>query len=219
MIVGRGLRRRAVLHPRCLAGDIGRREAHGQDRLRPSQRAGLAAVDARRMPERLRERGRVAFEHIRPVVVVHGERSTLLQVIADRTHRLQREQVALQTEPALPRDERQRVGQGEQDEVVASVGPLQERPAVVDVDRHPRVLVRMLRMQVAAEPLQHGIDLHRIDVLRAVGERQGDVVPAAGPDDQDVLWVRPADGCTDTCRTAGRRGARRAAPWSDAAGC
>ena len=68
--------------------------------------------------------------------------------------------------------------------------PLQERAPVVDVHAHAGILVRMLRMQVAAEPLQHGIDLDRVDVRRPFRQGQRDVVPAPRPHDEDVAGTR-----------------------------
>ena len=66
------------------------------------------------------------------------------------------------------------------------VGSFQEGPSVVDVHAHARVLVRMVRVQVASQPLQHGVDLHGVDVRRPFRQRQRHVVAAARSHDQDV---------------------------------
>ncbi len=165
------------------------------------------------------ERGGVPLEDVGPVVVVHGERAARGQVIADGPHRVQREEVALQAQPALPRDERQRVRQREQDQVVPLVRPLQERATVVDVHAHPRVLIGMVRMQVAPQPLQDGIDLDGVHVTGAVRERERHVVPAPGPDDQDIARSGGQVRVRDSRRRAGPRAAGRAAPSTGAAGC
>ena len=89
----------------------------------------------------------------------------------------EREQVALQAERRLPADQRQRVGQGEQDQVVGCVGLFQEGAAVIDVDRYARILVGVIRVQFGTDLLQLRIDLDGVDVLGALRQGDGDIAP------------------------------------------
>ena len=70
------------------------------------------------------------------------------------------------------------------------LGVLQEGPAVSVVQGHPGAVVRVVRVLALAELDQDRVDLHRVHVLRALGQRHRDVVTRAGPDDQDVLQRR-----------------------------
>ena len=79
------------------------------------------------------------------------------------------EQVVLEAQRRLPGDDRRRVGQGEQHEVVARVGALHEGAPVVDVHRHPGVGVGLVRMPVAPDLHQGRVDLDRVDPLRPLG--------------------------------------------------
>ena len=108
-------------------------------------------------------------------------------------HRLFREQVVLQPQAALPRIQRQRVGQGEHHEVVLVVVLLDERATVVDVHRHTRVLVRVVRVEPAPEVLDGRIDLDGVDVLCTLGQCNGDVVSVAGADDEHAVEVLHVD--------------------------
>ena len=106
---------------------------------------GLAAagqVDAGGVPERGgRGAGQPVDQPVLAVVVVHRERAVGGQVLAGGGQGLFGEQEALQPDLRGPGDQGQRVGQGEQDQVVLGVGGLQERPAVVDVPGDPRIVV------------------------------------------------------------------------------
>ncbi len=117
---------------------------------------------------RVERPGQAIDQPLLAVVVVHGERAIGLQVGARLLHRLAREQVALEPKRGLAADERQRVGQREQDQVVLLVGPLEERPPVVDVDADARVVVGSLGVTLGADLLQPRIDLDRVDVLGAL---------------------------------------------------
>ena len=160
--------------------------------------AGLAAVDARRVPEDRGERGRrtartrrsgssCTSRTRRPA---GGGRGTV-------SHRLRREQVALQSEPALPGDERQRVGQREQDQVVR-VRCVRSRNA------RPSSMCTLTRgswygcsgCRSRPEPLQDRVDLHGVHVRRALRQGERDVVAAAGTHDQDVARSARAGGRT-----------------------
>ncbi len=63
----------------------------------------------------------------------------------------------------------------------------QERPAVVDDPRHPRVVVGVIGVMLDADALDGGVDLDRIHVLGAAIERDGHVRAAAGADDEHVV--------------------------------
>ena len=60
-------------------------------------------------------------------------------------------------------------------------GVLQVGAAVVDMRGHPGVLVRMLRVQLAADLHQRGIDLYRVDVPGPLGQRHRHVVSVPAP--------------------------------------
>ena len=124
------------------------------------------------------------------VVVVHGERAIWLEVGARLLHRLPREEVALEPKGGLAADERQGVGEREQDQVVLLVGPLEERPPIVDVDADARVVVGVLGVTLGADLLEAGVDLDRVHVPGALGQCDRHVRPRPGADDQDVL-----EGC------------------------
>ena len=69
-------------------------------------------------------------------------------------------------------------------------GVLQVGPAVSVVRGHPGAVVRVVGVLALAELDQDRVDLHRVHVLRALGQGHRDVVTGAGPDDQDVLQRR-----------------------------
>ena len=92
------------------------------------------------------------------------------QVVAGLAHRFLGEQERLEPDAGRRADQRQRVGQGVDDEVVLLVRAVEERPAVVDVDGHPRIRVDVLGVEVAADLGELRVDLDRVDVLRAPGQ-------------------------------------------------
>ena len=71
-------------------------------------------------------------------------------------------------------------------------GVLQEGAPVVDVRGQPGVGVGVVRVHVA-QPHQQRVDLHRVDVPGALGQRDGRVVARPGSDDQDVAQRRLGD--------------------------
>ncbi len=105
-------------------------------------------------------------------------------MITRRLGGLQGEQIALEPQRTRPGHERQRVGQREQDQVVLLIGLLQERTAVVDVHADPGVLIGVIGIVLRAEALQRRVDLDRVDVRRALRQRDGDIGARAGADDQ-----------------------------------
>ena len=93
-------------------------------------------ADTRRVAEHVLERAGVALDEPRlAVVVVHGERATGGEVVAVRLDGLLGEQVALEADRRLALQQRERVGEGEQDRVPLAVGLLEEGAAVGDVGR------------------------------------------------------------------------------------
>ena len=127
------------------------------------------------------------------VVVVHREHAIVRQVIAGGGDGFLREQVRLETQLACAGDKGERVGQGEQDEVVLRVVARQEGTSVIDVDRHAGVVIRLIRVDLAADLLDSRIDLDGIDMLRPAGERERDVGSGARTDNEDVVQ-RIVDG-------------------------
>ena len=148
-------------------------------------------VDARGVPERLRDRA--------------GERSTSQVRGRSCTSRRRRrggaacglpaappgEQVALQPHLAAARDQRERVGQGENDQVVGAVRTFQQRPAVVDVHVDPGVVVRVVGVVLTPELQQPRVDLDGVDTRRAALQRDSHVDAVAGADDEDVARAGP----------------------------
>ncbi len=157
---------------------------------------GLLAADAdhvhaRLVPERaLHRAGEPVDEPALAVVVVHREGAAGLEVLAGGPHGLRGEQVALQPQRAGSGHQGERVGQREQDEVVAAVGALQEGAPVGDVGGDARVVVRPVGVLRAAELAQFGIDLDGVDPAGALGQRDGHVGAAARAHDQHVLRGR-----------------------------
>jgi hypothetical protein len=153
--------------------------------------AGLGTTAGRRQARRAAEdrghRAGVALQQPRLVVVVHGEHAVGPQVAAGLGDRLDGEQVALQAQGRLAGDDRERVGQGQHDQVVAAAGLLQERPAVVDVGRDPRVEVGAVGVAVTSQALQGRVDLDRVHVPGPVGQGHGHVVAGAGSDHQHLV--------------------------------
>ena len=60
-------------------------------------------------------------------------------------------------------------------------------PRIVGDDVDAGIVVGTVGMVLAPEPHDDRIDLHRVDVLRAVQERRRDVGAGAGAEDQHVL--------------------------------
>ena len=179
----RGQRRRAL--PSAVTHEILGPHARGQDGPAPRTDT-LAELEARWVAERPGQSVRVAVHHHRQVVVVHRDHSPGLQVLVDLLHRFAGEQVALQPQRRLTGEDRERIGDRVQDEVVSALGVVEERPTVLDVHRHARVLIRVVGVMVATESIQQRVDLHGVDVCRALRERDRHVVAAAGADDQHV---------------------------------
>ena len=132
-----------------VTGRVARRRAAVE---RADQRAGrergrrLAVhLEQRLVAERVVEHlGELGDQPVVAVVVVEHEDAVLGEVVAHAGERLLGEQERLEPELALLADQRQRVGQREDDEVVLLVGRAQERAAVVDVAGDARVGVRLV---------------------------------------------------------------------------
>ena len=141
------------------------------------------------LPEDEPHRVREPLEHVGSVVVVHREHAAGGEPLTDRRHRLLREEVRLEPERPLAGDERERVGEREQDQVELLVGPFEEGAAVVDVRGHPGVAVRLLGVEVPADALEHRIDLDGVDRRGAFAQRDGDVVAVARTDDEHATGI------------------------------
>ena len=142
----------------------------------------LGGVEARRRAERALQRGGQAIhEPVHPVVVVDGEHTARLQVLAHGLERLFGEEVALEPDRRLSTHERQGIGEGEENQVVLLLGALQERPTIVRDAADARILVRVVGMELCTELLELRIDVHGVDVAGALQERDRDVATAAGP--------------------------------------
>ncbi len=107
-------------------------------------------------------------------------------MVARGLERFLREEVALESELAVAGDERHRVGQREDDQVVRVARALEERASVVDLHVDPRVVVRVIGVPLLADLVDPRIDLDGVDVLRALRQREGDVGARTGPDDEHV---------------------------------
>ena len=101
--------------------------------------------------------------------------------------RLLCEQKALQPQARITGMQHERIHQRVLDQVVLLVRFAGEAPAVIKVDRHPGVVVRMQRMIAAANFVQNRLDLDGVDVADLAGERCGNVVAGARADDHDVV--------------------------------
>src|SRR5947208_2454698 len=105
-------------------------------------------------------------------------------MIAGSLERLLREEIALKSKRRLAGEERQRVREREDDEVVGVICALQKCPAIIDDPVDPRVLVRMAWVELDTDRHQLRIDLDRIHRLRSVSKSSRDIVAVSGSDDQ-----------------------------------
>ncbi|MFN8518307.1 MAG: hypothetical protein U0667_02710 [Chloroflexota bacterium] len=152
--------------------------------------AVVGAQEGRRATERVLEhRGDLGHQPWLAVVVVEHEDAVVAQVVGDRLERLLGEQERLQAHVRGLADQRQRVRQGEDDDVVLLVGAAQERAAVIDVAVHPWVVVGLVGVVLDADLLDARVDLHRVDALdvRVVGEQQRHVRARPGAHHQRGL--------------------------------
>ncbi len=87
----------------------------------------------------------------------------------------------------------QRIDQRVHDQVILSMSSCGGSSGRRRVDRDPRVAVRLVGMMAPSQLVEHRVDLDGVDVARHHGQRRGDVVSRAGPDDQHVFErFRPA---------------------------
>jgi hypothetical protein len=112
-----------------------------------------------------------------------------LQVLARRAQRLLGEQERLEPDLRGAVDQREGVGQGEEDEVVARPRVLQERPPVVDMGRHPPVLVGVVGVVLTPELQDAGVDLDGVHVPGALPQGDGHVGAGPRADHQHVVEV------------------------------
>ncbi len=88
------------------------------------------------------------------------------------------------------------------------VDGLQEVAAVIEMHMDARIVVGAIGMIPPADPLDHRIDLDRVDTMRAPRQRPADVVARSGADDQH-LAERLAAGITIEEMRQGVGGKRR----------
>ena len=165
-VAGAGVDGRAL--PGRRAGLVGGGAPDGQHGQRGDLRDG---VHARRVPERVGERaGEPVDDPLLAVEVVHRERAARREVIARGLRRLQREQVALQAQRTRARDQRQRVGQREQDQVVLLVDDCcrNARPSSMCTLTRGSC-IGVVGLVLRTEALQRRVDLDRVDVRARPG--------------------------------------------------
>ena len=154
---------------------------------------GPRRADARRLLEDLLQRPGVAVDQPRlAVVVVHRQRAARAQVVAIGVDGFLGEEVALQAHRRLALQQRQGVGEGQQDRVPLPIGPLQEGPTVGDVSDDAGVVVWAVRV-LAAEVEEVPVDLHGVDTRGTAGHGDGHVVARAGADDEHLAGVLAGD--------------------------
>ena len=122
-----------------------------------------------------------------PEVVVHREHASRFEPRGDVIEGLLSEQEALQTEAGVARMKDEGVDERVDDQVVMAVGLAHETAPIVDVNGHPRILVRMVRVLRATDVVDCRVDFHGVHGFGAVGERRADVVPRPGADHEHVF--------------------------------
>ena len=136
------------------------------------------------MAEPGRDRARQPVDQPRlAVVVVHREGAVRLQMTPHGLHRLAGEQEGFEADLRGAADQRQRIRQREQDQVVLLVRAFQEGAAVVDVPRHARIGIRAIDVLFAADLEDAWIDVDCVDMPRPFAERDRHVRAGAGADD------------------------------------
>jgi len=145
---------------------------------------GLAAENA------LRHRGYPLDDPSLTEIVIRYEDAAWLEHALNVLKRLLREQIAFEADIRIAAVQDQRIHQGIDGEIIFALGRSQEMPAVIDVSRHARVLIGMVRIPVDADTLNDRIDLDGIDVANSEVKRVIDVVAGARADDQLLLERR-----------------------------
>ena len=142
-------------------------------------------VDARVVTEDIGDRAAEPIDQsVLAVVVVHREPAAGREVVACGCDGFRGEQVGLQADRARAVDQHEGVRQREQDQVVLGVRLLEERPTVVDVGGDARVLVGPVRVPLLADLQDPRVDLDRVNMLGALGQRDRHVAAGARTDDQ-----------------------------------
>jgi hypothetical protein len=176
--------------PSLLAPEDGRiaaRDEHAQSHIAAPT---VADVQAGTGAEDLREGPREPIgQPALTVVVVDREGPVGFEMIGSGLEGFASEQVTLQPHRGLATEQRQRVRQGEDDEIVTVVTPLEERPAIIDEPMDPRIGVRSLRVETLTDLHQLRVDLHRIHAGSTLAQRNGYVVPVPRADDEHALRI------------------------------
>ena len=119
-------------------------------------------------------------------VVVHDEHPAGPETLADVGERLRREQIALEPDVAVAAVEHERIDERVDDQVVLLVRRPQVVPAIVQMHDHAGIRVGVVRMIAPTEPVNHRVDLDRIDARRAPLQGAADVVARPRADHEDL---------------------------------
>lgn len=86
--------------------------------------------------------------------------------------------------------EDQRIHDRIADQVVGPRCLPHEAASIIDLDGNPLVVVRSIRVISPPDLIEHRIDLHRINMLRSLGQHRLHVVARTRPDDHYILEGR-----------------------------
>src|SRR5229473_352376 len=130
------------------------------------------------------------------VVVVEDHQPVTGQPCPCCLQRILSQQKAFKTQAGVTRGEGERIGQGEDNQVILLGRVLQEVAAIIDDNLHTWVLVGMIRMELDTKVLDCRINLHRCDRIDAIGFGNSDIRPGSCTEDQCVV-ERSAEGLVD----------------------
>ena len=125
-----------------------------------------------------------------PEVVVGHEDAAGRERRLDVAKGLLGEQEALEPDAAVAAVKNERVHQAIDDQVILSIGPLQDPSPIVQVHVDSWIVVGPLRMVLRAQPVNDRVDLNGVDVRHVVSQGMRHVVAGPGPDNQDLFeWL------------------------------
>ena len=146
---------------------------------------------------RLEHGGQPGYQPWLAVVVVEHEDTVVGEVPADSLEGFQREEERLEPDVGLVAHQRQRVRQGEHDEVVLLVRAGQEGPSVVHVSSDTFVVKGPVGVSLHPQGQDARVDLDRIDVPGTSRQGQRHIRPAARTHDQHVVVGRLREPLVD----------------------